>query len=254
MGLFLRMLNLKLHPEFVGLMREFYTGRVLPALRDVPGCRFGGLLQSRAHPTEVVSMTIWDSPEQAETYSGSPLYAGLVEAVRRGLADAAEWKVRLTDELQLEVGGEHREPVVKGYVLTVDGCLNPAMDAQPGRSYLRIVALKVAPDRLAESRNIYQWEILPVLLAMPGCRCACLMDSMTDDGDVISVTVWNSPEDADRYERSGQFEALMDRLGPALTGLFRWKIALERESEVQVHTSDDAAVTGYALVAAERFH
>jgi len=63
MGLFLRMLKLKLHPEFVGLMREFYTGRVLPALRDVPGCRFGGLLQSRIQPTEVVSMTIWDSPE-----------------------------------------------------------------------------------------------------------------------------------------------------------------------------------------------
>jgi len=67
------------------------------------------------------------------------------------------------------------------------------------------------------------------------------------------VTVWDSLEDADRYEGSGQFETLMDRLGPALTGLFRWKIALERESAVQVRTSDDAAVTGYALVAAERF-
>ena len=252
MGLFLRMLKLKLHPEFVGLMREFYTGRVLPALRDVSGCRFGGLLQSRIQPTEVVSMTIWDSPEQAEAYSGSPLYAGLVEAIRRGLADAAEWKVRLTGDLQLEVDREHREPVVKGYVLAADGCLNPAMNAQPGRSYLRIVALRVAPGRLAESRNIYQGEILPVLLATPGCRCACLLDSMADEGEVISVTVWDSLEDADRYEGSGQFETLMDRLGPALTGLFRWKIALERESAVQVRTSDDAAVTGYALVAAER--
>jgi quinol monooxygenase YgiN len=253
MGMFLRLLRLTLRPAFVGLMCEFYTGRVMPALRDVSGCRFAGLLQSRAHPTEVVSMTIWDSPAAAEAYSGSPVFAGLVEAIRRGLADAAEWKVRLTEELQLEVDRERLEPAVTGYVLASDNCLGPAMDVPAGRSYLRLVALKVAAGRMAEIRQIYRWEIIPTLLATPGCRCACLLDSIADEREVVSVTVWDSREDADRYERSGQFTALMDRLRPALTGLYRWKLSLERESAVRISTSEDAAVDGYALVVGERF-
>lgn len=47
MGLFLRMLKLKLHPEFVDLMQEFYTGRVLQALRAQPALFEAVLLLAR---------------------------------------------------------------------------------------------------------------------------------------------------------------------------------------------------------------
>lgn len=61
-------------------MALYNSEEVAGVIRQQKGYRFHYLLQSADHPEEAISITAWDTPEDAEAYQ--EVYAQLVERFR----------------------------------------------------------------------------------------------------------------------------------------------------------------------------
>ena len=86
--LFIRIAALHVRP---GMMVEFnsaYRDEIIPALRRVTGCRYAHLTGRRNEPEELISVTIWNSRADAETYEASGAFEALAEKVNHTLLAA----------------------------------------------------------------------------------------------------------------------------------------------------------------------
>jgi len=90
--------------------------------------------------------------------------------------------------------------------------------------FLRLVHLKIQPDRLSEIKTVYGSKVIPNLRAMKGCLSGNLIYSDHNPDECISMTLWEKKADADTYERSGVFRQLLDEVRPFLADSCEWKI------------------------------
>jgi len=221
--MYLRFVRLQLRPETEREFSEFYRNRVIPALEGAPGCLFAALLRpwrGDAHK----SLTLWQSPEAAHAYEEGGLFHQLLREAEPYLSSSTVWQVRLaSDPLETSDPGR-REIPPEGYELETDDAPLTSDDGAP--VYVRIVTLKVDPDRLQEFVDLYHGEVLPALRATPGCRGALLAEGAQDATSVLSISLWDREEDAVRYELSGEFEHLTRRLEKTFSPLFGWKLSL----------------------------
>ena len=127
------------------------------------------------------------------------------------------------------------------------------IDEKAKAMYLRLVSLKVKPDKIEEFRQIYITESVPTLRSVEGCRFAYLIESTDEKSEFISVTLWNSRKDADNYEKSGLFEKLLNKHKHTFENLFQWKMYLDRNESKKAVTSEDMTVTGYSILTGKRF-
>ena len=76
--------------------------------------------------------------------------------------------------------------------------------------YVRLTYLAFLPGKLEEAKKIYNDEIVPVVKKQKGnldCRMLEPLDTMDD---YISMTVWDTKEDADAYHVSGTYKQLVE--------------------------------------------
>jgi quinol monooxygenase YgiN len=78
--------------------------------------------------------------------------------------------------------------------------------------YIRTINVKIQPDKLDEARKIYYDDIVPEVKSQKGNIDIFLMESLDRDGEVISFTSWESQEDADRYEGSGTYVQMVNKI------------------------------------------
>lgn len=250
--MYLRLVQTRVTPDRMGEMRSRYAGEIMPALRGTPGCLHAGLWQSVSHEEQVVSLTLWESREDAEAYERSGVFKKLLDVARPLFAELGEWKLQLSEDLRLEYGPETVEPEVLGYDQVPDATPEfgaPLHDVCP---FFRIVSMVVAGGKAEEFRLLYRNEVVPVLRRVPGCCHIQLAQSASDPAEFISFTVWKDKAAAEAYERSGLFTELRRKLAPALSSLYQWK--LERgEGSAPVATSEDSAVHAYRLIVGESF-
>ena len=76
---------------------------------------------------------------------------------------------------------------------------------------------------------------------------------LTYDVRQSRVTIWDSQEAAEQYESSGQYLACLTKLKHTFSRLYQWKMALERDKDLQVKTSDDVSLSHYTVVAGKCF-
>jgi heme-degrading monooxygenase HmoA len=251
--MFMRLVQLKINTDYLPILREFYEQIVTPELQKMPGCLFNGVIRSAEHPEEVVSMTFWETREQAELYSSSRLDKKFLEQIKPMLAESTEWKIQLSEEMELEYLPVTEEPVLKEYTVTAETHVQEPLPAAYPSMYIRIVSLKLKKDHLAEFRELYQKEILPALQKTKGCRFAYLTENIQAEDEAISVTIWDSKKDADNYEQSGLFEELTDKVKHTFSELFQWKMALEKDIKGRINTSGDLKIAHYNMVSGNRF-
>ena len=103
-------------------------------------------------------------------------------------------------------------------------------------------------NKITEFRDIYQDSIIPALRDTEGCCYAYLIESMRQDNEVISVTIWDKKENAQNYEKSGKFDELVNKLRPTFSQFYQWKMALDDNTENKVRTSDDLKIKDYQVV------
>jgi heme-degrading monooxygenase HmoA len=253
--MFMRLFQSKVKPEAVGKLGEFYETKVIPELQKIKGCMFTGLVQDRDQPGTGISMTLWQTREDAEAFEKSKVYQKIMEEVEPILLESSEWKIQLTQDMELTYAPVHEEPIIKSYTAKAQQHMKTAVQPEITRMCTRIVSPKIQKGKMKEFIDIYKREIIPALQATDGCLHAYLMENLQEkeQQEVISLTIWESKEKAEQYEQSGQFGRLVDKVKHTFTQLSQWQMSLEKEQGKQAKTSDDMLVSHYTMVAGKQF-
>lgn len=250
--MYFRLVRLKVRPESFCAFRDYYESRILPGLESAGGCLYAALLRPvrPAEETETAetacdSLTLWESEERADAYVDSGRYDELLDGADPFLAGATDWSADLA---RLEVGA--RPPLPDPNVET--GSVEALREADDGPRrpalFLRVVDHRVDPGGQAALRRTWEEEVAPALLATPGCLAAYFVEGLHGRAQALSFTFWSDEESAVRYEMSGRFDDLARKLAPHLSGLYRWRLALDPDGAVRDVRGSDLAVSAFRVV------
>ena len=251
--MYLRLFKLKVKTEFASRYIDFYKNKVIQELHKVSGCQFAGLLENRTDKNRFISMTFWNSPQNAGAYEKSDLYKQLLEENKTYLAESSEWNIQLSDDLTIQYEPVPQEPSVTQYTVKVLSNSHPLIPAELPELHIRILSIKIQPEKMQELENTYKEQIIPALKKIEGCRFAFLTESMSEKDEVLSITVWNNRADADNYEKSGRFKTLLSKLEHTFPPLYHWKMALDAQKEGLAYTSADLSLEQYIMVTGKQF-
>jgi heme-degrading monooxygenase HmoA len=249
----MRLLQLNISPDHGEQFKAFYIDKVYPLLHKMQGCLFAGLIKGGADGTEIISITFWETQEQADSYEKSSVFTNLLSEAKPFLSESNEWKVQLSDKMELEYAPVQEEPIIKKYTAAINKEDYQKAKIAGTQMYVRIVSLKIQEDKLEEFKNLYSELVMKMLKETPGCKFVFLTESMTEKNEFLSVTIWDSKEDAYRYENSGKFEELTNRIKHTFSQFYLWKMALEKEYSAKIKTTDDLKVESYNLVTGKSF-
>lgn len=244
--MYLRFLKLDTKGADLRAIQEFYQQKVMPLLQQHSACRFASLLQATSKAEECISMTLWDSPEAADRYEKSGDYLGLVEEGAKLVSGTAAWTVRLAEGSALEPQGPAQ--AIIGDAFTVEAGDEELPDSDlPSRLYLKIVSVRVKPEKWDDLIDLYNTAVLPTLHSTRGCHAAFLVEALHDPDQALSVSIWNREEDAIRYEMSGTFDDLTRRLRDTLEGSIKWKVSVG-----PIGSATGPPVKGYKQIIGEK--
>ena len=101
--MFANMTHLKVTPENGDKFVQALAGEHLrPLLMEAPGFRYNFFMADSAEPGEYYSITLWDSPEQAQAFFGGPRYAEITaEVVDLLIAKPTRWGLKVEEALDL---------------------------------------------------------------------------------------------------------------------------------------------------------
>lgn len=91
--------------------------------------------------------------------------------------------------------------------------------------YLRFVRLSVREGEEARFARFYRERVIAELEATPGCRFAGLLRPWRGS-EHRSLTIWDTPEAAAAYEKSGLYHRLLRESEPMLEATTRWQVKL----------------------------
>ncbi|TFH01982.1 MAG: hypothetical protein E4H13_03410 [Calditrichales bacterium] len=246
--MFMRLLYLRRNIAEIDVLRSFYDAIVIPELQKLEGCLFAGLLQSGEDEKEGISLTLWDTKTHAENYETSGLFKKLLKQASPFLDKSSEWKVQLSEDLELEFAQKDDEPELGEYEVTMHERVKSTLFEKHSKMYVRIVSHILQKDKLSEFREIYSERIIPQLRSTKGCQFSYLIESLHKGNEVVSISIWDSKKDADEFERSGLFNELVNELRPTFSQFFQWKMALESRSGDKVQTNEDVKISDYKVV------
>ncbi len=250
--MFLRLVHFKLNAGDLSGFREHYESRVIPTLENTAGCRYAGFMQSAHHAENCISLTLWDSNDNAKAYESSGVYSKLLDGSRPFLSESSEYKVQLSADMTLEYVPVPQVPVVEAYSLAATSATLSNDQQKRGALWLRIVSLKIRPGKLEEFKHLYSERVVPALRQVKGCRYIYLTEGVKKQNEIISVTSWDSKEDAEQYERSGLFDKLLESMKHTLSELYQWKRSLGQEM-TGTATSEDVTVEHYTVITGKSF-
>lgn len=246
--MFMRFVRLSVKPNLIDEFADFYDEVVASTLHSVDGCLFATLIRDDRSARDCISLTLWTSAEKAQAYERSGKYDALLEKNKPFLVESAEWRVQLTEDLTLEYGPVATKPEVDTFeVMASTADVAPSKD-EFSHVYLRITSANVQPGKVEMFDDLYRKTVIPALRSVEGFRHAFLVGSTENPHEVLSVTIWESKEKADAYERNGRFAYLVDKVKPMLSSLFQWKVALDPTRKQSVVTSDDLKVEGFTVL------
>ena len=78
--------------------------------------------------------------------------------------------------------------------------------------WVRLTFAKIQPDKMDEFRKIYNEELVPIIKAQKGNVDVFVMESVDEEGEGISLTSWDSKEDGDKYEASGTYVEMVNKV------------------------------------------
>ena len=252
--MFMRMVQVRVKKGELNKLQTLYAERVIPALEKMQGCRYAGMMQSAHHPEECVSLTLWDSQADADAYQRSGVFSSLIDEMRPYLPESSESRVQISQDLTLEYVPIPDEPVVSTFPIAAKSDSISAEQQQKHEGiWLRIVSLKVRPGKMEEFEHMYVEQVIPTLRTVRGCRYIYLTEKAEKPNEVISVTSWDSRQDAENYEKSGLFDRLLESQKHMLSELYQWKRQKEKEQGGVVTTSEDLTVEHYSILIGKNF-
>jgi heme-degrading monooxygenase HmoA len=251
--MFMRLFQVKLNPVDIEQFKNFYEVSVFPQLQKMQGCIFAGLIKSGPDNNEYISITFWESLKNAEDFENSEVFKDLITKEKSFFSESNEWKVQLSDKMELEYAPVVEEPVVKKYSIELQKEKDDKPVFKNSQMYLRIVSVKIQKNMVDVFKKFYLEKIIPTLKETAGCRQVFLSESISDKDDFISVTIWDSKKHVEDYESSGKFKELVEQIKYTFSQFYLWKIDLENEYNAKIKTTDDMKVVEYNVVTGRSF-
>jgi heme-degrading monooxygenase HmoA len=248
--MYVRFVRLRVRDGQETAFAEWYRARVLPELAAMPACLYAGLL-APWRSDDHLSLTIWRNAGAAAAYERSGVYHALLREAEPMLSGRTEWRLRPGRDSGVPQEAEVREIPPNGFVIDAgDGAasrLGTALDT----AFVRLVSIRVDPDRVGEFVTAYANRILPTLQRQPGFRGGLLAESRSGDGVCLSLTLWQREEDATRYEMSGTFGELTAEVKETFSSLYAWPSSLAGASDRDPRLAAPK-VSSYQLVLGRR--
>jgi heme-degrading monooxygenase HmoA len=249
--MFMRFVNLKVKEGRMNDFARFYEERTIPALQATEGCLYASLLRPRGDDVECVSMTMWRSREDVDAYEKSGLYDELLDEMDDMMAEIVEWKVHSSGDLKKE----HQllqDPDVEAYPVEV-AAMGEVVDAVgPQDFFVRLVSARIQTGKFEALKERFDQEIKPALMATRGCRAVFLVESTKTQERALSVTIWESEEDAIRYELSGGFDEMTAKVSEFFSGLYQWRLSLGASGDRKSISGKDLDVKSFQVVTGRR--
>lgn len=251
--MYLRLVQMNVDPQREGEFAAMYAEQIFPALGRTAGCLYAALVVNARKRERAVSVSLWDSKDDADAYEKSGLYGELVDLCRPFFSESTTWRLRLSVDMRLEHVAVNAEPVIRAFVGTPEhGTQGPARRVPCG--FLRIVSMLVQPGQAEELTRLYRERVLAEIQNEPGCCSIQLAESISDPREFISFTIWESREAAEHYEASGRFAELSRIIQPTLSALYQWKLQQQGEPGITTITSEDMSVEAYAVLVSRSFN
>lgn len=249
--MFLRSVQLHISPDHLWTFRKLYEQSMIPELQGAAGCLYAALVRADDSEEDVLSLALWDEAESAGLHETKSAFPDLMERSKGFLAGDSEYTIRLTPEMQLEYAPEPRPPVYRSFAVELHSDISRLLRGTAPLTFLRVVSVHVRPEMAEEFIRIYERDIAPTLLALPGCRFNLLVTDTEDRREHLSFTLWDNPQDAGAYEQSGTFDRLTEKLKHTFSMLYQWKLGVEQETGKTAATSDDLVVRTYHVLLAK---
>jgi len=249
----MRMLHVKVRSGQLPKLEGLYRDRVIPALETTRGCRYAGMLQSIHHPDECISFTLWETEDDAKAYDRSGVFASLLEEARPLFSESSESRIQLSEDLTIEYVAVPEEPVIRSHPVAVSSGPQSEEADKTGGLWVRIVSLKLQPGKRDEFKRVYVERAISTLRQVRGCRYVYLTEREDEPNELLSVTSWDSREDAENYEKSGVFDSLLESQKHLLSTLYQWKRDRVGRKRAEVTTSEDVMVEHYTVVTGRSF-
>jgi len=249
--MFLRAVQLQISPDHLWTFRKLYEQSLIPELQGAAGCLYAALVRGEESEEDVLSLALWDKEENARLHEAKSAFPGLIEQAKNYMADSSNYSIRLSSDMQLEYAPEPRQPVFRSCAVETHTDISRLLRGNAPMTFLRIVSVHVRQEMADEFVRIYERDIASTLLGLPGCRFNMLAANSQDRSELLSLTLWDSPENADAYEESGTFDLLTDKLKHTFSMLYQWKLGVEQEPGKQAATSDDLVVRTYHVLLAK---
>ena len=99
--------------------------------------------------------------------------------------------------------------------------------------FLRLVQMRVDPDRSSEFGAVYVEKIIPALARTRGCRYAALALNSRKKDFAVSLSLWDSRADAEAYEQSGLFSELVELSRPYFSESTSWQLRLSEDLRLE---------------------
>jgi len=116
--------------------------------------------------------------------------------------------------------------------------------------FMRLLQVDVDTEGIHLLQKLYSERVLTALEEVPGVRFAGLMQSVHHPDTCISLTLWDSREAAEAYERSGLFSRLLDESKMFLSETLEYSIKLSEDLQVEyVPVRTDPVVKSFPIAA-----
>lgn len=246
--MFLRMVSIGIREEHSLKIAEEYDRNVMTALRTLPGCSFATLLQNINHKKDCISLTIWNSRQEADDYEKSGLFRRLVESLRAFYEESNEWELKLTDDLSIEYTPVQTDPTVKGYD-----------DTDTEKKYIRkfnvtpyaamIITLSVQPDNITEFQDVFVSKVIPAFSGHKGFIHIILLKK---GSEFSIISFWDETIDFNATFSDQTLRTLTRSIFELLPSSVRWKVS-HASSVTKYATSEEMKASVYRCLTGEWF-
>ena len=246
--MFLRMVSMAVRKEQIHQFSDSYDKNVISVLRTTPGCVFASLLQNVKGNSEGVSLTIWNSHQEAQAYETSGVFKQLVEVLRPFYAESTEYTLQLSEDLSLEYSPVVEEPTVKGYTDSnaERGFVGPAKSTP---YVVHIVSLTIEPAKAGEFEHIVTRDILPQYKKEKGFIDLVLLRR---ERECQILSFWDETVDINTALGEQKLNVLLKEIFRVLPSFVQWKVS-HQSSATSSASSDNLKATLYRCLTAEWF-
>jgi quinol monooxygenase YgiN len=251
--MFIRFVTFKSAPGKVAELREFFNNDVYAVLQQTPGCLFAALVESTVDRDEFSALTLWETADAIQAYEDSGSPAAFTEMARSlFLAESDEWRLQLSEDLALEYKPVIEEPEASAYRVFAVMDEAALVQNRAANMHLRLVRVRATEAGLEGFKRHYVETAIPALRQVQGCRNAFLIGNLEAQSQLISVTIWDSAQDAEAYDRSPLFQSMLTNTRDLMSAHV-WQTTLQTTLPSKVYTSDNVKVETYAGVTGQTF-